>query len=400
MRGAPVRNVIVIAGGFGLDTMGASAIRALGLAQMISGLGYEVVVLGKFREVSEAARSHGGVTISGVKCRDILQPVSGRTYASYVHSVQPLMEVVNEYGADRVLAIICYNYPARGAWAMIRAARRRNIAPVLDCTEWYGWEGRKILRNLWRLAGVEIRMRLLTRLAGNIIYASRWFGARFARQHTIRLPFVLNTILPEWQHGPQLDPTKPPHLVYSGSPGIGMQKDRLPVMIAAMIRLFRDGCKFRVSIAGISLEEYLVVAPEHLHALGQLKDQVRFMGKVSHAESLSLLRGADFSVFFRRPDRVSNTGFPTKYVEAATLGVPVISNATSDIPMYLRDAENGILARGIEEKEVEAALRRAITMPSERRSAMTAVCRAEKPFELTLWQEDARVFLRSLRGCR
>ena len=36
-------------------------------------------------------------------------------------------------------------------------------------------------------------------------------------------------------------------------------------------------------------------------------------------------------------------GFPTKFVESISCGVPVIMNDTSDIRQYLSDGKNGIL---------------------------------------------------------
>ncbi|KAE8544181.1 glycosyltransferase [Marinobacter nauticus] len=393
-----MRDTIILAGGYRLDSQNASAIRALGLARLFISIGYRVIVMGKFQSAPLSARSQSGHQIEGVTCRDIQQPLSNRASSSYVISSEPLMQVVDEVGSGRVLAVLCYNYPARGAYSLIRQAKSRGIAPVLDCTEWYGWEGRKILRNVWRLAGVEFRMRLLTRMAKNVICASHWFRARVAGQHTVLLPFVLDTSLPKWRRSPMTDLSRPPHLVYSGSPGVGMHKDRLPVMILALARLAEEGQDFCISIAGVTQQQYLDVLPEHRLQIKILGDKLRFLGRIPHSESLELLRSADFSVFFRKPNKVSNTGFATKYVEAATLGIPVISNPTSDIPRYLRDGENGVLANSISAEDVSDALRRAITMTPEQRSAMVAVCRSENPFDLQAWQHDARAFLETLRG--
>lgn len=394
-----MRETIILAGGYRLDVRNASAIRALGLAHMFLSLGYRVIVMGKFSIPPEGARSHQGVLIDGVNCRDIQQPIAGKACASYIINSEPVMQLVEEVGAEQVRAVLCYNYPARGAWSMIRQARQLGIAPILDCTEWYGWEGRKILRNIVRVAGVEMRMRVLTRLAGNVVCASSWFCARIASTHTLLMPFVLDTSRPEWQRGQTPDPAGPVHLVYSGSPGLGMHKDRLPVMIAALSRLADEGHDFRISVAGVTEEQYLEMVPEHRREVQALRGRLCFLGRVPHAESLALLRSADFSVFFRESNRVSNTGFATKYVEAATLGVPVISNPTSDIPRYLRDGENGILASSIAAADVADALRRAITMTSEQRAGMVAVCRTENPFDMRLWQQDVRTFLENLRGC-
>lgn len=383
-----------------MDVRSASAVRALGLAHMIQGLGYKVVVMGKFHTETEADRDRIGALVDDVSCRNIERPVLRQASASYVTSAEALMQVVDEIGANRVRAVICYNYPARGALSMIREARLRGIAPILDCTEWYGWEGPKIWRNIWRLAGVEFRMRVLTRIAGNVVCASRWFQARVERQHTVLWPFVLDTTRPEWRRGPVPDPARPAHLVYSGSPGVGMHKDRLPVMIAALDRLAAEGLDFQVSIAGLTQEQYLDTIPDDAGRILNLSGKLKFLGRVPHTESLELLRDGDFSVFFREPNRVSNTGFATKYVEAATLGVPVISNPTSDIALYLDDGTNGIMAKSIAANHVEDALRRAVTQTPVERAAMVAACRAENPFDMRSWQGDASAFLKNLRGLR
>ena len=172
------------------------------------------------------------------------------------------------------------------------------------------------------------------------------------------------------------------------------------MMIASLARLATEGLDFRISIAGITEEQYLATMPDHRSQIEQLGYRLKFMGRIAHSESLDLLRSADYSVFFRKPNRVANTGFATKFVEAATLGVPVISNPTSDIGLYLRDGENGILAKSIADHDVEEALRRAVTMTPERRVAMVTACRAANPFDMRAWQSDARIFLENLRGLR
>ena len=73
-----MRNIVILAGGFGLDTRNASAVRALGLAQMIQSLGYQVIVMGKFKDAPDAARSRAGVLIDDVTCRDISKPYRQR----------------------------------------------------------------------------------------------------------------------------------------------------------------------------------------------------------------------------------------------------------------------------------------------------------------------------------
>lgn len=111
-------------------------------------------------------------------------------------------------------------------------------------------------------------------------------------------------------------------------------------MMASLARLADAEQDFRISIAGITEAQYLEMVPKHRTQIERCGDRLRFLGRIPHAASLDLLRSADFLVIFRQPNRVSNTRFVTKFVEAAALGVPVVSNPTSDIPMYFGGDKN------------------------------------------------------------
>jgi glycosyltransferase involved in cell wall biosynthesis len=58
---------------------------------------------------------------------------------------------------------------------------------------------------------------------------------------------------------------------------------------------------------------------------------VRCYGRVAHEKALKVVAGCSYTVLLRPLNRTSQAGFPTKVVESASLGVPVIANATSDI---------------------------------------------------------------------
>jgi len=109
------------------------------------------------------------------------------------------------------------------------------------------------------------------------------------------------------------------------------------------------------------------------------------------------LRGADFSVFFRRRNRVSEVGFPTKYAEATTCGIPVITNSSSDLAEYLRDGVNGILVEEATARAIESALRRAATMGRLEVEGMKEAMRSDKAFCIDAWQERMAAFMSRVR---
>jgi glycosyltransferase involved in cell wall biosynthesis len=393
-----MRDTIILAGGFDLDRMGASAVRALGLAALFERCGYKALILGKFGALPPSDGPFER-SIAGIACRDIRRPAPGGPFASYTSSAAPLGATVELVGVDRVKAISAYNYPALGALAMIRYCREVGISPILDCTEWQIWEGRRVLRNLWRLGGLETRMRFLTYLAGNVICASTWFEKRLTGLNTVVLPFALDTSRNEWRRSqPDCAIGRVRRFVYSGSPGLGLVKDRLQPIIEAFSSLMEDGRVFDCTIIGITRDEYLQIVPRHAVLVDRLKHRLTFLGRIPHDRSLEIVRDSDFVIFFRKPDRVANTGFATKFVEAATLGIPIITNATSDILHYLDDGINGFIAEGVHSQQVTTALRRAIDMTSDEFASMISAARQRNPFDIEKWVGPAQSFLDGLRA--
>lgn len=393
---------VILAGGFGLPDRTASATRAIGIAKLYQSLGYQVILMGKIGLAVPASDGPVELMVDGVRCLDIRRPFVGRAFRPYDESADSVAAVIDSLPAGSVKAVSAYNYPARGAWSIIRACKTRGVPAILDCTEWYGWEGRKIARNVMRMAMTEFRLRVLTRLAGNVICASRWFGRTVAQQNLLLLPFVVDASAPKWRPEPPRVATQggPRRFVYSGTAGVGMKKDRLPAAIEGFRSLHDQGLNFEFIVAGMTRDDYLRLRPDHAAVMSGMDAKVRFLGRIPHTDALALLRGADFSVFFRKPNRVSHTGFATKYVEAASLGIPVISNATSDLALYLSDGVNGFMAPGLSAVELGATLERAARLDDAGLLAMKRACAAANPFDLTKWQAETRAFMARLRLAR
>ena len=399
MPGDEMDRTLLLVGGFGLPDRTASATRAIGLAKLFQSLGLNVILLGKIGADSPPTHQPTETVIEGIRCLDIRRPFPGGGYRSYVNSADAVVAVIDSLPKGKVLAVSAYNFPARGAWAIIRKCKVRDVPVILDCTEWYGWEGRKIARNMLRMGGTEFRLRVLTRLAGNVICASRWFARTVSGQNHMLLPFVVDATEPKWTPG-EVALARPDgvrRFVYSGSPGVGMIKDRLPVAMQGFAALHEQGVAFEFVVAGMTRDQYLSLRPDHAAMLSGMGDVVQFLGRISHTDSLELIRRADFSVFFRDRNRVSQTGFATKYVEAATLGIPVISNATSDIPLYLHDGINGFLAPGLSRPEIATTLERAARLDDSALLVMKQTCADSSPFDVPCWQAGATAFLSQLR---
>lgn len=389
-----VERRVVIAGGFGLPDRNASAQRAVGLAKLFTAIGRTPLILGKFERIPSGSDGAHVMVIDGIEMRDIRKPFATTSESDYVRQSSGILAVLDHIGARNIDLIILYNFPVRGICAVRKICRRLSLPLALDLSEWYGWEGSKILRNIIRVMSSEARMRLLSRKVGNVICTSTVMARYLCVRNTLVLPFVVDPTLNRWKSPKRLSPPSnwPRRLIYVGSPGVGMQKDRLPEIVCALAALPAD-IPFRFDIYGMTEEDFKSTCPNIDLCRDREGKEILFHGRVSHEEALKELAKAHFSVFLRRPNRVANMGFPTKYMEATTLGVPVITNATSDISTYLEHGRNGILARSEAVSDMTEALLAGLSMDDVNYQMMREEQRMRNPFSVENWTQQADSFL-------
>lgn len=391
IRVAEVREVVIYAGGFRLPDGAASGQRCLGNARLLRSIGLRPLVLGKLPGQVDV---HGSAFFDDIECREIRRPEGS---ANYERSATPVLDAIADVGADRVHSVLLYNYPALGLALVMRACRKLDIPVIVECTEWYGWEGQGLLRNLRRILESRWRATRLAKRAGNIVCATNWFAGRHIGSNVLVLPFVMGHVEGVATAGDLWQTGRGCRFIYSGSPGLGLSKDKLQDAISAFARMQEEGIAFQFMVVGLRRDDYLSAVPEHADRLLALGNAVVFMGRMPHAEAVSLLRGADFSVFFRKRNRTSQVGFPTKYAEATAFGIPVISNRTSDIADYLRDGVNGFLIEDIAQDTIEAVLRRAAAMSPEEIDRMKDAMARDDSFCPNAWRDRLRTFMARVR---
>lgn len=396
-----MRDTVIYVGGFSLPDRSASALRALGNACVLREAGYQVVIAGKFTQVPEqqlpAPRVHG------FSCYDIRQPLPGLPRVDYTVSPRNIRALLLHVGAERIAAIMAYNYPGFGLHRLIELGKKFGIPVINESTEWYGWEGFRPVSNMRRILESRWRNTSLVERAGNFICTTRWSQARHPRVNSLVLPFALDPGWDCWQSAPDdswCNDTDAMRLVYSGSPGLGMHKDRLPLVMEALDRVVPGGRDFRFAVVGMTAEDYLSSMPRHAGILARHAASIRFLGRMPHRSAVGVLRASDFSVFVRKRNRVSEVGFPTKYAEATTCGIPVLTNRSSDIADYLFDGENGLLLPDCSPSAIEGGLARTLAMPRERLARMKARLAHDNPFSVQAWVPRMREFMGQLRTAR
>jgi glycosyltransferase involved in cell wall biosynthesis len=393
-----MRDVVLYVGGFGLPDRTASALRALGNAAVLRAAGYQVLIAGKFTQIPPPQSQP--VQVHGFDCHDIRQPLPGLPVVDYTVSPANIRALALHIGVGRVAAIMAYNYPGFGLHRLLQLGCGLGIPVINETTEWYGWEGFRPLTNARRMLESRWRNGSLVARAGNLVSATHWTRNRHPNVNALILPFALDPAWDCWQadvNDAWCRDSDAVRLVYSGSPGIGMKKDRLPLIVEALDRLNPDGQGFRFAVVGMTKHDYLRSMPRHAALLERHAGSIRFQGRMPHRDAVGVLKAADFSIFVREPNRVSDVGFPTKYAEAATCGIPVLTNRTSDIAEYLIDGQNGILLPDCGATSMEQGLGRALTMSRGELDRMHSSAADEKSFEPAAWVPRMQDFMRELR---
>jgi glycosyltransferase involved in cell wall biosynthesis len=196
-----------------------------------------------------------------------------------------------------------------------------------------------------------MRMGFLNKSVDGLIAISRYLE-EYYKDHvpTVYIPPLVDCDDPKWNSVQRL-PHKDFNLVYAGSPG---RKDRLDILVDAI-----EGEKIPIylKIIGITKEQF-----HQQHPSFSMKNftRITFLGHISHSQVLSEIRNADYSCFFRDQTRLTQAGFPTKFVESIAAGIPVITNENSNISEYRKRLESCIIIDDLSVKSVTNSIKKAL----------------------------------------
>jgi glycosyltransferase involved in cell wall biosynthesis len=277
-----------------------------------------------------------------------------------------------------------------------RWCRRNGVPFAFDAVEWYSprnWLEGATSPYYWN---IEFAMRALVPRTDGVIAISSCLERYYRKKGipVVRVPPTLDVKAVE----PRLEAKAggPLRLCYAGTPG---SKDDLDSVAGAVLALDPSGESVVLDIAGVRADE--VSALPSVRRLGGAPSRaLRAHGRVDHASALALVRDADFSVLLRRPGRVAQAGFPTKFVESLAVGTPVIGNLTSDLASHLREGVTGVVCQSADATGFADGLRRAMQLPSTDLAAMRLASRrqAEAMFDFRHYAGDVASFASLLVG--
>lgn len=183
-------------------------------------------------------------------------------------------------------------------------------------------------------------------------------------------------------------------IMYAGSPG---RKDYLKQIVEGCARLKKEELrKLELRLIGVNteqLEKQCDVSTESINVLGK---SLNCLGRIPRDRVLENLQEADFTILLRPEDaRYAKAGFPTKVTESLASATPVICNITSDLGMYIKDMENGVIVNGCSTDAVKEALEKVLKLDFSEKEKMCRNARktAESRFHYTLYEEPLKSFL-------
>lgn len=379
-----LRKVVVYFGGFRLPDKNAAAHRVVSNAKILVSLGYDVILVGH-GETDKLTQINCG--IEGITMYVQPYPISNKEWINYIFGTALIKKMCIKYYATH---LIMYNYPSFAQIRLLFFLKKKKIKLIADVTEWYmHTKGKYIMRTVKQI-DTYLRMNWVNHLNSGNIVISTYLQNKYEKVPSLLLPPLIDLKDDKWQTlGANVNDNRPLEFIYAGQ--LGGVKDRLDVFVRVLSEIKKKNSytDFRVNIVGITKEEYIEKIGTEVY------DFMLFHGQISHIEAITLVKKADFSVFFRDTNRVNTAGFPTKFVESITCGTPVITNRTSDIGHYLLPNHNGFI---IEPKEeiISQKLEEVLAMSRKEIDEMKGYCFHNNPFDIQHYVKEVEKFMNSL----
>lgn len=341
------KGTIIYYGGFTLPDKSASANRVVSNGKIFAALGYKTVFIGAARneECFDGLRAVEG-------CDDMLEHSHPKSTSQWLHhmmNVEHIEAVAAEYGD--VCRIILYNVPMLTLLKAKKVFSKKNIKVCYDCTEWTKDTDGSLPKRLFKAFDEFFISNFAHKTADGIIAISSMMQKKYKKSKKLLiLPPLIDLDDAIWHQTPEKhDDTF--EFCFAGIPD--GKKESLDKVFEAFISLDKENTHLR--IIGITEADFKNIYPNFVIP-EKANGKITFMGRLSHSETIRYVLGCDCYIFIRRSDKRNNAGFPTKFAEAFTCGVPVITTNVSDVGKYIKESGRGNLLKGTAVKEITEAM--------------------------------------------
>lgn len=335
----------------------AASKRVLGNIVLLKNLGYEVIV-GHGGDVKEEEFKSDTIN---VKCYGLgelfskenrVNKLLSHLFRSGDNTIKWLESLNNKPDY-----IVVYGGYYRYANKILKYCKYHNIKIIFDVVEWY--EPAQMLGGRFGFFynSFLLAFKYIYPKADGIIVISSSLKKVFIKNNTVIIPPLVATTLKE----KFTDNKESLCLVYAGNIG---NKDNLYEIIQVVEKLSSNH-KIKFDIFGPSEQE--LIAKYHVESFG---DAIKIHGKIKQELINDHIVKANFTIFMRPDTHCNRYGFPSKFVESLSLGVPVATNLTSDIGMYLQEGHNGFVIEQGSIQAIEICIKKMLNLSSEQKIIM------------------------------
>ena len=307
-----------------------------------------------------------------------------------IHTYNEIIRALKFISPD---IIILYELNSIVVEERIRAyCERHNIRLIIEVTEWMEVENRKEIATRGIVWQKDIQKRYIDKRCGNIIAISECLYEHYRNQgcNVIRLPPLVYDFADKDQVFRDRDAVKlrQVKLVFAGTTDF---KDYLEPMLKAIRKINNNEIKIIFDVVGPS--------PDAIESMLECSSPTQYgincYGRLSHENTLSIVRKADFSVLMRENKRYAKAGVSTKFVEAMSLAVPSICTAVGGTDAFVTDGVDGVLIKDNSVHEVLDKLMQIVNMDSSEilQMKLNALNTAKQVFSEGQYYNVAKCFL-------
>lgn len=315
------KGTVIYIGGFELPDKNAAAHRVLSNAKIFKELGYTTVFVDVNKKLNfKSSIEKTNRIVQGFECWSVPYPKTKNEWIKYLVNIDSIITVCEKYKDIKFL--VAYNYQAISLNRLRKYCKIQNIKIIADSTEWYCSRGKSIAYFLLKGLDTFYRMRIVQKKLDGLIVISTYLKKYYQNvENIIIIPPLVDIFENKWNVKKEKEKKEKEKifLVYAGFPG---RKDKINLLVEA---LRNTRLNYQLDIIGITKDQYRSIYSKK-EFLGSGSESVIFHGYLNHLETLKYVKSADYTCFFRNDNRLIKAGFPTKFVESITCGVPVITN--------------------------------------------------------------------------
>lgn len=288
---------------------------------------------------------------------------------------------------EKVDVVIAYGGYTPLVFRLLKLKRAMGISLVYDAVEWAS------LRPYWwrsaYLMNVHFAMSfLLKRLDGVICVSAFLYEYYKCRTKALRLP-------PLYVNTAGSSPSKRVGSAYRLSYVGNSDHDNVDILVSAFRSISAGREDVELHIAGAFSQKDMIEngVSEHCTALS-----VKFYGTVSQEQATEMILKSDALILLRDNNAVTQAGYPSKVVHALSLGVPLITNYISDIPLTAVDGPAGVFFGDASAESLAGGIETFISLSDGELAAMrrSAILVAEAEFDVSRYVKDTKFFFGDL----